>query len=193
MHPVSSLNSKVFLIAGVGHLGSQIAMMSAAVLEPRRLILYDIKNLSGDVMDLRHACRGLGLMTEITEKIAPADYVIIAAGKPRSEESESKSSAFYTLNLATVSEVLKVLQRRRAFKKTTSVIVMTNPVLKITEAVASRMPNHAVYNPERFLMKSRDGKELGWQIVSTKGYSDFGAAVSCIQLINEIEKQARYR
>jgi malate/lactate dehydrogenase len=188
MHSIGRLNSKVFLIAGVGRLGSQIAMMSAAVLEPKKLILYDIKDLSGDIMDLRHACGGLELITEITEKIGPSDYVIIAAGRPRREKKDWKDSTLYRQNLATVFEVLEVLQKRGAFKRSTSLIIMTNPVLKISKAVSSRMNGYRVYNPEEFLMRLRGGKELGWKIVKTKGYTDLGAAVSCIRLIEDIEK-----
>ena len=193
MHKIGRLYSKVFLVAGVGRLGAQAAMMSAAVLEPRTLILYDIKDLSGDVLDLRHACKGLELKTEITEKVGPSDYIIIAAGRPRLTENEGRKDEFYSDNLAAVFDVLKVLRRKGAFKRSTSLIIMTNPVLRITEAVAAAVTRYPIYNPEEFLMESREGKELGWSIISTKGYTDFGAAVSCVRLIDEIERKRKAR
>jgi malate/lactate dehydrogenase len=191
MLPIGKIKSKTILIAGVGHLGSQIAMMSAAELEPKRLVLYDIKDLTGDILDLRHACEGLGLSTKITERIEPSDYVIITAGKPRRVKGEETDDTLYADNRDTVFKVLEGLRKKGTFKKSTCLIVMTNPVLRVTEAVAAKMTQNRVYNPERLLMESRKGKELGWKIIQTKGYTNFGAAVACVRLIDEIEKNEK--
>ena len=47
--------------------------------------------------------------------------------------------------------------------------------------------NVRVINPEEILLKMRKGRELGWDIIKTKGYSNFGPAVSVYRLIHELE------
>jgi malate/lactate dehydrogenase len=177
------------LIAGVGHLGSQVAMMSAMLLKPERIILYDIKDLKGDILDLQHACFGLGLDTEITESLTPVDYAIIAAGKARSAGQGELESALYPGNIKTVWAVIRSLIEKGVITKATTLIILTNPVLEITKDVKAGMPGYQVHNPEEHLLRIRKGKELGMEIIRTKGYTNFGAAVSCIRLLQELEEK----
>jgi malate/lactate dehydrogenase len=175
------------LIAGVGHLGSQIAMVSAMLLRPEKIILYDTKPLHGDILDLQHACKGLGLGTEITERIEAVDYVVITAGAPYRSSEEEHSHKFYTTNLEVIKEVIHKLSVSKAFGARTKLIVMTNPVIEITEEVKKLYPKMHVSNPEKHLMDMRDGKELGMEIIKTKGYTSFGAAISCVKQIEELK------
>jgi malate/lactate dehydrogenase len=46
-------------IIGVGRIGSQIAFLSLMKFRPDKMILIDTKDLTGDTLDLQHACRGL--------------------------------------------------------------------------------------------------------------------------------------
>jgi malate/lactate dehydrogenase len=177
------------LIAGVGHLGSQVAMMSAMLLKPERIILCDIKDLRGDILDLRHAIAGLNLKTEITERIAPVDYAIIAAGKARGPGQRESESGLYPENIKTVWGVIGSLRKAGAIKKTTVFIILTNPVIEVTEAVKAGMPEYEVRNPEDYLLRLRKGKDLGMEIIKTKGYTNFGAAVSCVLLMQDLEKK----
>lgn len=171
------------MIIGVGRLGSQIAFLSLLKFKPEKLILSDIRNLSGDILDLKHACKGLKIKTEVTAKKEPCDFIVITAGIARSQELKTHDELL-KLNASKIEEIVKNLNS--CLKKDTKIIVMTNPVEKITELVKKLLPNHYVDNPEKILMKMRDDKELGWKIVSTKGYSNFGPAVSAILLIEKI-------
>jgi malate/lactate dehydrogenase len=174
------------LIAGVGRFGSQIALLSAIYLKPEKIILYDIKPLSGDILDLQHACKGLELSTQITDKLEPADYIIIAAGRARTEDKPD--TTLYANNIETVGWIILELQAKKIFKKTTKLIITTNPVIEITKTVAKHYPNYNVYNPESQLLELREGRELGGAILRTKGYTNFGAGVACVLLIKDIEK-----
>jgi len=165
--------------------------MSAMLLAPSRIILYDIKDLRGDILDLRHACYGLGIATEITGRLSPVDYAIIAAGRPRTPESDGSKAEFYLGNLNTVRAVIRSLLKEGAIKRTTTLIILTNPVLRITEAIRAEMPGREVHNPEEHLLRIRKGRELGMEIVRTKGYTNFGAAVSCVHLLQELERRRR--
>ncbi len=177
------------LIAGVGRVGSQTAWQCIHELKPSRVMLYDIKDLKGDILDLRHACSGMGINTEITSRVTPADYIIITAGKPRTPDNLDEV-ALYTQNLATVEAVIYELKNRRAFKRSTILVMMTNPVQKLTKAISDEFPSLRVCCPEAMLLKIRGRKELGATIIrSGKGYTSFGPAVSCVLLIKELERK----
>jgi len=173
------------MVIGVGRLGSQVAFLSLLKFKPEKIILSDIKNLSGDALDLKHACKGLNINTEITEKKEPCDFIIITAGAARSEKIKTHEELF-KINAPLIKELIKDLND--CIEKDTKIIIMTNPVEEITKLVKELLPGHFVTNPEKILMKMRDNKELGWGIVSTKGYSNFGPAVSAILMIEEINK-----
>lgn len=171
------------MIVGVGKLGSTIAFLTILRLKPEKVILSDVKNLTGDVLDLSHACKGLNIETEVTTKIEPCDFIIITAGFARSKEIETHDKLF-DLNAPLIKEIIKNLGE--SIKKNTKVIVMTNPVERMTEVVRKILPENYVDCPEEILMKMRDNKELGWEIVSTKGYSNFGPAVSAVLLMEKL-------
>jgi len=171
------------MVIGVGRLGSQVAFSSLLRLNPEKLILSDIKDLSGDILDLQHACKGLNIKTEVTTKKEPCDFIIITAGTARNQNIKTHEELF-KLNTPTIKEIVSNLDS--CLKKDTKIIVMTNPVEKITDFVKELLPNHYVDNPEEILMKIRDNKEIGWKIVSTKGYSNFGPAVSAVLLIEKL-------
>jgi malate/lactate dehydrogenase len=171
------------MVVGVGRLGSQVAFMVLITFKPQKLILYDVKDLSGDILDLQHACRGLEIKTEITEKREPCDFIIIAAGAARSEKIKTHDELF-KINVPLIKNIINNLNK--CIESNTKIIVMTNPVEKITELVKGLLPENHVGNPERILMKMRSNKDLGWEIVSTKGYSNFGPAVSAVLLIRQM-------
>jgi malate/lactate dehydrogenase len=171
------------MVIGVGRLGSQVAFLSLLRFKPEKLILSDVRDLSGDILDLKHACKGLKIKTEITTKKEPCDFIVIAAGMARSRDIKTHEELL-KLNSPAVKKIVKNLNI--SLKKNTKIIVMTNPVEKITELIKKFLPNYYVDNPEEILMKMRGNKELGWKIVSTKGYSNFGPAVSAILLIEKL-------
>ena len=173
------------MVVGVGRLGSQVAFMVLITFKPQKLILSDVKDLSGDILDLQHACKGLGIKTEITEKKEPCDFIIITAGAARNEKIKTHEELL-KINTPLMKELIKEL--KGCIEKDTKIIVMTNPVEEMTKLVKETLPENFVANPEKILMKMRDNKELGWEIISTKGYSNFGPAVSAILLIKEINK-----
>jgi malate/lactate dehydrogenase len=171
------------LVMGCGHLGSEVAMQALIHLKPTKLMLYDIKKLEGDMLDLQHACKGLGLSTEITDKLEPADFIIMCAGKPRHKEDDD----LYQVNADIV--LISLHKARAALTRNTKIIMLSNPVLELTELLMTYHAN-PVYNPEEILKEMRGGKELGWQIIkSGKGYSSLGPSVACIRLIKQLEKE----
>jgi len=173
------------MVVGVGRLGSQVAFLMLLRLKPEKLILSDIKNLDGDILDLQHACKGLNIKTEITTKLEPCDFIIITAGFARDQNIKTHEELF-KLNAPLVKEIVNNLDD--CLKEDTKIIVMTNPEEEITKLIQKLLPKYYVKNPEEILMKMRDDKELGWEIVSKKGYSNFGPAVSAVLLIEKIIK-----
>lgn len=171
------------MIIGVGRLGSQIAFLSLIRLKLEKIVLSDIKDLTGDILDLQHACKGLNIKTEITDKKELCDFIIITAGFARNEKIRAEEELL-KLNEPVIKEIVNNISEY--LKKDTKIIVMTNPVERMTELVQKLLPKYYVTNPEKILMKMRDDKELGWNIVSTKGYSNFGPAVSAILLVEEL-------
>ena len=170
------------MIVGIGKLGSTVAWMILREVQPKTLILNDIVDLKGEVMDLQHACKGSFIKSLVTTKLERADYIIITAGYPRTKDSEIHRTAenMEILNNIAMDIVIYL-------KKHTKIIVMTNPVETMTNFVQSCLRYHNVYNPEEELMKMRDGRELGWEIVKSKGYTNWGPAVSVVRLIKRLE------
>ena len=169
------------MVIGVGRLGSTVAWEICREIEPEKVMLYDIKELNGDMMDLRHACRGYGLKTKVVDKREKADIIVITAGFPR----VNKDDNLFDKNFPIIEDVYRII--KPLLKSNTKIIVMTNPVLDMTEIVRKLLPNHRVECPESILMEMRKGKELGWDIIKTKGYTNFGAVVSCVKLIKKME------
>jgi len=107
---------------GVGRLGSQIAFDCLAFLKPQELWLDDVKELSGDVLDLRHSARGLGLDTKIEAGvIEDPDYVIISAGKPRDPNTKDMGLLLDT-NKKIVGDIIT-----SKIKGNRKIIIATNP------------------------------------------------------------------
>lgn len=177
--------TKNIMIAGVGKLGSQVAFLALLRLRPEKIILADVKNLRGDILDLQHACRGLDIDTVITEERKLCDYIVITAGVARSKKIKTHEELF-KINKPLIIDLVEDLQG--CIKKNTKIIVMTNPVEEMTKLVKSLLPDNYVSNPEKILARMRNYKELGWDIISTKGYSDFGPAISAILLIEKLNK-----
>lgn len=173
------------MIVGVGRLGSQVAFLTLLRFKPEKLILSDIRDLSGDILDLKHACVGLNIKTEITEKKEYCDFIVISAGVPRSQKIKTHEG-LYEINVPVMKEIAKDIENY--VEKNTKIIVMTNPLEKMTDIFKEHFSNNMVTNPENELMKIRDGKELGWKIVSIKGYSNFGSAVSAVLLMEKLMK-----
>lgn len=169
------------LIIGVGRLGSTIAWEVCKEINPEKVMLYDIKDLSGDMLDLKHACKGYGINTTITDKREKADIIIISAGHPRINMDDN----LFDKNFPIIEDAYRII--KQVLKTDTKIIVMTNPVIDMTEIMRKLLPNHMVECPEKILNEMRRGKELGWDIIKTKGYTNFGAAVSCVKLIKKLE------
>lgn len=171
------------MIIGVGRLGSTVAFLTLLRLTPEKLILSDIKDLTGDILDLQHTCKGLGIKTKITTEREPCDFIVITAGFARNQKIKTHEELL-KLNEPVIKEIINNLNG--CLKKNTKIIVMTNPVKKITGIVKKLLPNYYVSNPEKILKKIRNNKELGWKIVSTKGYSSFGPTVSAVLLMEKL-------
>lgn len=173
------------MIIGVGKLGSQVAFQILSRFKPEKLILSDIRDLNGDILDLQHACVGLDIKTEITEDREPCDFIFITGGAARSQKIKTHEE-LYEINVPVMKEIAKDIEKY--VTKDTKIIVMTNPVEKLTELFKNHFKDNLVTCPEEELMKMRDGKELGWEIVKTKGYTSFGPAVSAILLMEKLIK-----
>jgi malate/lactate dehydrogenase len=176
-------------IIGVGRFGSQIAFNCLALLRPKEVWLDDIKNLRGDILDLRHSARALKLDTRIEEGIEKTpDYVIIAAGESRDENNRSMKKLFDS-NKVLLEDIIK---NKTSTKHRAKVIVTTNPVIGLTEWAKEKFSDrHDFYHAEDILMRYRNGKDCGWEIVKTKGYSNFGPALAVIELIRRLEEGKR--
>lgn len=170
------------MIVGVGRLGSTIAWMILREVQPNELILNDIIDLEGEILDLQHACNGLGIHTKITRELKPASYIIITAGYPRTKDSEDYREEENRKILYSVMEMI-----RPYLKDYTKIIVMTNPVVSMTEFVQEQLPAQFVFNPEEELMEIRKNEELGWKILQSKGYTNWGPAISVVNLIKHLE------
>ena len=171
------------MIVGVGRLGSQVAFLTLLRFKPEKLILSDVMDLTGEVLDLQHASNGLGIKTEITTEKEPCDVVVIAAGVARNQKIKTHEE-LHELNTPIIKSIVPEL--KQYLKENTKIVVMTNPVEEMTKTVKELLPKHHVTNPEKILVKMRNSEELGWKIVSTKGYSNFGPAVSAVLLLEEM-------
>lgn len=176
-------------IIGIGNIGRQIAFCTLAFLRPDKLVLHDVEETSGDVLDLQHAARGLKLKTKITDKpdFSNSDFFVVSAGYPRGPERK-KMEELEDINKAIVKEVIErhILP---SFSEGSKVIMVTNPVEKLTDWARENYPQLNIHNPEEILMDFRQGEELGWKIVSTKGYSDFGPAVATVELMKKLKQK----
>lgn len=165
-------------IIGIGRIGSQIAFLSLMRFKPAKLILIDIKDLSGDILDLQHACNGLGIKTRFSTKWERADVYVLCAGRARDEKTKGMA-ILWKYNKKTVDSLLPKL--RKYAKK---IIVVTNPEDVIYNYLKSK--KFDVYSSENILLKMREGKKSGWDIIRTKGYTNFGSAVAVIKLMEKI-------
>jgi len=171
-------------IIGIGRLGSQIAFCCLAFLKVKELWLDDIKDLTGDILDLKHAKAGLEVKTRIKEgRAKKPNIIIISAGFPRNEMDKTMNSIYYK-NRRLLDEVLKDLP------DSVPVIMATNPVSQLTSWATKRYGVwNRFYNAEEILREYRDGKNQGWEIVKTKGYSNFGPAMAIIELIRRLQNE----
>ncbi len=169
------------MVIGVGRLGSQVAFVTMLKFNPDELILSDIKDLRGDILDLQHAAKGMGITTLITDKKSPADFIILALGASRSPTSLNEKDLL-PLN----KPLLEKVDIKECLKPDTTIVVMTNPVHEMTEFARTLWPGRNVVNPEKYLSDIRGGKDYGTEIIKTKGYTNFGAAVSAALLIEEL-------
>jgi malate/lactate dehydrogenase len=174
------------IVAGVGRLGSTVAFTVGILNRPEKIMLYDIKDLEGDILDLDNA---LGRTVMITDKLEPTDILIITAGQSRDKENFKTMDSILEVNRATVSSV--VAKMEPYITSDTIVIVMTNPVESMAEHVSNLLSekNITVLSPEKQLMELRKNSEVGWKIISTKGYTNFGPAMSCAMLIEELANE----
>lgn len=172
------------MMVGVGKLGSQVAWHILREFEPDVMVLKDIIDLDGHILDLEHACTGMNIKTNITdEKLAHImDFIIITAGVGRSEKITTHDE-LWDINKPIMGKIIEELKTNGNIGPKTIVVVMTNPVERMTELVKNWLPGNIIINPEAELMKARKGKELGWRIVKTKGYTNFGPAVSVVKLM----------
>ncbi len=166
------------MVIGVGKLGSQVAFMLMLRLKPEKIVLACRKNLRGDILDLQHAAKGLGINTVITDRKEPVDFIVITSGVANTPIFGDEK-ALDPLN----RPILKEIDLGGCTKPSTAVIIMTNPVHEMTEFAKKLWPDLKVINAEDILLKMRDGKDYGWEIIKTKGYTNFGAAVSVALLI----------
>jgi len=168
-------------IFGVGRLGSQIAFNCLVFIRPKELWLDDIKDLSGDILDLEHAKRGLNVKTKIQKgKARKPDIIIISAGFPRNTEDKEMNDIYYR-NRQILNEILQKIPNR------VPVIITTNPAKPLTSWAKKRFGLwNNFMNAESIIKKYRGGKELGWDIIKTKGYSNFGPAMAVIRLIKKL-------
>lgn len=173
-------------IIGVGKVGRQIAFCSLIFLRPKNLLLYDIKDLSGDVLDLQHAANGLGIKTEICKgtDFNDSDFIIISAGYPRNKKRKNMSTLLM-MNKPILRDIFEKLIVPNA-SENTKIIMVTNPVEELTEWAKRKYPRLKIFNAEHILKRMRDGVECGWNIVKTKGYSDFGPSIAIIKLMEEL-------
>jgi malate/lactate dehydrogenase len=178
------------IVSGVGKLGSTVAFAVGLLNHPKKIMLHDIKDLEGDILDLKNA---FGDGIEVTGKLEPADYLIITAGYPRDTVKYKTMDSLLEVNKAIMENVLTELGQY--ITQDTKVIVMTNPVERMTEFVAEKLKGRGmlVTSPEKYLMMLRKNVEVGWKIVSTKGYTNFGPAMSCTMLVDELAKQYHHQ
>jgi malate/lactate dehydrogenase len=173
------------LVAGVGKLGSTVAFAVGLVNRPKKIMLYDTKDLDGDILDLSNA---LGDDVEITGKLEPADILIITAGQARDLKVFKTTDSLFETNKKVVESVVTKLHP--CIKGDTKVIVMTNPVKEMTKVVSEMLQDRGVQvtNPEKYLTGLRKNVDTGTRIISTKGYTNFGPALSCTMLISSLTK-----
>ena len=165
-------------IIGVGRMGSTVAMLALMRFRPVKLILIDVKDLSGDILDLQHAANGLGIKTSFSTKWERADVYMLCAGKAR-DEKHKQMAILWRHNKKIVDSLIPKLK-----KYAKKVIVSTNP----SDVVYKYLKPKGIdaYSYESILLKMREGKKSGWDIIRTKGYSSFGPAVAVIKLMEEI-------
>lgn len=181
---MSKGNRMKIMVVGVGRLGSQVAFMAMLKLKPENIILSSRKDLSGDILDLQHAAKGMGINTTITDKKEPADFIVITSGIANTPVF-NEEKMLEPLN----RPILKKVDLNGCTNSNTTVIIMTNPVHEMTDHARKLWPDLKVVNPEDILLKIRNGEDYGSKIIKTKGYTNFGAAVSAVLLIEQISQK----
>lgn len=184
----NSENKKMGItIYGVGKMGSQIGAFSLIFLRPQKIILKDLKDLEGDMMDLEHLRNGLGLKTIITEEQSTSDYSIISAGFPNtySESFYYDNHSLFETNFLIVKEMLNNITQ---YSPKSKVIMVTNPAIELTKHFKKVYPFLDIYNAERILIKYRNSRAgCGKKILKTKGYTNFAPSYAVIKMIQELE------
>lgn len=176
------------MVIGVGKLGSQVAFVAMLRLKPEKIILISRKNPRGDILDLEHAAKGLEINTTITDEKEPADFIVVTSGVANTPIFGDEK-VLDPLN----RPILQEIDLKGCTKSDTIVIMMTNPVHEMTDFARKLWPDLKIINPEEILLRIREGKDYGWEIIKTKGYTNFGAAVSAALLMEEIIENGSYR
>lgn len=160
-------------IHGIGRLGSQVAALSLIFLKPEKLILKDVKNLDGDILDLKHMAVGLGVKTEIVTS-GDADVDIICAGLPRTREVSM--NMIYENNLLLIDGII----RNNNIK---TCLIATNPTVKFTQRFRKHHPKTRFISSEDLLSSWRGNLEedTGMRIIKSKGYTNFAPALAIIK------------
>ena len=165
-------------IIGVGRMGSAVAMLSLMRFKPAKLILIDVKDLSGDILDLQHAANGLGIKTKFSTKWERADVYVLCAGKARDKNNKAMAM-LWEHNRPIVDSLIPKLK-----KYAKAVIVSTNPSDVVYNYLRSSGIN--AYSYESILSEARGRKKSGWHIIRTKGYTNFGPATAAVKLMERI-------
>lgn len=167
----------IIQIIGVGRLGEQIAIDILTYIQPTKLALWDIKDISGHIMDLQDRKAGLGTPTLISNEFLPAaDVYIISAGFAR-QDSAVKDRILFNRNKPIIQEIL------RKIIIPSKVIIVTNPVQKLAEWAVNNT-FHDIYTAEQILDVYRKGdSSRGLKILDRKGYTSAGAAFAVIECL----------
>lgn len=166
-------------IIGVGRVGSTVAFATAILLRPEVIRLEDVRSLEGDALDLEHAIKGMSIKTKITTEPIEPDFTIISAGI--SIKVGVTHDDIYEVNKTIVDNSIRFTNSPGK-----NIIVLTNPSLRIVEALKTDYPDYNMMHVEDILNKFRGGMELGSKIVATKGYTNFGVAIACVQKIVDV-------
>ena len=172
-------------VIGVGRLGSQVAFNCLAFLKPEELWLDDVKDLTGDVLDLKHSARGLNLDTKIEAGLTEnPDYIIITAGMPR-DPGNKDMNHLLDMNKKILNDILT---KKINAETKSKIIIVTNPTDVLTKWAKENFNKYEFYNNDEILLRYRDGKDCGWDVVRSKGYSSLAPALSIVEVIKKLKE-----
>lgn len=170
-------------IIGIGRLGSTLAYAIIKDLDVVYLRLVDIKDLTGDLLDLRHA---RDILNKPTPRIGVGpirdpDITIICAGLARHPDKKPMH-AIYSRNRIMIEEILN----DNSFPYNHNIILLTNPSRRLCGWASKNWKEYKFHHIESILERNR-GNDTGWDIVcGGKGYSNFGPVEATIVKIKEL-------